>query len=438
MHCCFIIVSVLITSASAAPEKINLETLNNYSEFLNFGEKKLKLKKESLENSIIKSKVDVLGELFKKNIDSFKNFGKLEVIFLIDGSSSVGESNFRSELKFVKKLLSDVTIDYNHTRVAIVTFSSSAVINIDEISEPRKENNKCFLLNKLLNKIDYSGGGTFTLGAFEVAKEIFQRSRNNSKKVLFLITDGFSNGGDPIPLANELKKKQVTIFTIGIQNGNYKELYELASSPGEFYSYLLDSFQEFENLARRALHVDLKSGDYIPLGINSPCAGLCEDGDCCDKNALCTCGTTTGHYSCICQPGYYGSGFRNSCLPCPAGSYSEGPNLCLPCPDMHHTTKPPAHSIESCTCKTGYQPTEDNRCKILKCPKMSTPENGYIVKKRDCGNVLNSACGIRCEVGYTLVGSSIRLCQKNASWSGDKPSCQGYLVSQSKVNHVQY
>jgi hypothetical protein len=69
---------------------------------------------------------------------------------------------------------------------------------------------------------------------------------------------------------------------------------------------------------------------------------------------------------------------------------------------------------------------------------MSTPENGYIVKKRDCGNVLNSACGIRCEVGYTLVGSSIRLCQKNASWSGDKPSCQGYLVSQSKVNHVQY
>jgi NAD(P)H-hydrate repair Nnr-like enzyme with NAD(P)H-hydrate epimerase domain len=86
-------------------------------------------------------------------------------------------------------------------------------------------------------------------------QEIFQRSRNNSKKVLFLITDGFSNGGDPIPLANELKKKQVTIFTIGIQNGNYKELYELASSPGEFYSYLLDSFQEFENLARRALHV---------------------------------------------------------------------------------------------------------------------------------------------------------------------------------------
>lgn len=73
--------------------------------------------------------------------------------------------------------------------------------------------------------------------------------------MLFLITDGFSNGGDPVPVAKELKKQKVTIFTIGIQNGNYKELHELATSPGEMYSYLLDSFHEFEGLARRALHV---------------------------------------------------------------------------------------------------------------------------------------------------------------------------------------
>ena len=127
MHLCFIVVGVLITSIHATNEKINLETLNNYSEFLNFGVKKLKLKKESLENAIIKSKVDVLGEIFKRNIDSLKHAGKLEVLFLIDASSSVGKDNFRNELKFVKKLLSDVTVDYNHTRVAIVTFSSSVV-----------------------------------------------------------------------------------------------------------------------------------------------------------------------------------------------------------------------------------------------------------------------------------------------------------------------
>lgn len=127
MHITFIGFIVIVVTLSTSSEKVNLETLNNYSEFLNFGEKKLKFNKESLENSIIKSKVDVLGEIFKQNIDIFKTSGKLDLIFLIDSSSSVGESNFKSELKFVKKLLSDVTVDYDHTRVAIITFSSTAV-----------------------------------------------------------------------------------------------------------------------------------------------------------------------------------------------------------------------------------------------------------------------------------------------------------------------
>lgn len=86
---------------------------------------------------------------------------------------------------------------------------------------------------------------------------------------MFLITDGFSNGGDPIPVANELKQKQVTIFTIGIQSGNYKELHELSTAPGELYSYLLDGFQEFESLARRALHVGKDLLNYINTNIES-------------------------------------------------------------------------------------------------------------------------------------------------------------------------
>lgn len=106
-----------------------------------------------------------------------------------------------------------------------------------------------------MNSIEYTGGGTYTLGAFKMAEDVFKNSRKETKKVLFLVTDGFSNGGDPIPLAKQLKRVGVTIFTLGIQNGNYRELYELASQPGEFHSFLLDSFQEFEGLARRALHV---------------------------------------------------------------------------------------------------------------------------------------------------------------------------------------
>lgn len=121
-----LLITTLYAKFNILAEKLDLDTLNNYSEFLNFGDKKLhKINKGNLENSIFKSKIDILGNIFKTNIDSIKLSPKLDIVFLIDASSSVGENNFKSELKFVKKLLSDVTVDYNHTKVAIVTFSSS-------------------------------------------------------------------------------------------------------------------------------------------------------------------------------------------------------------------------------------------------------------------------------------------------------------------------
>lgn len=121
-----VLVTLVFNLTCTCAEKINSEIINNYSQFFNFGDKKVaKLNKIDLENAIIKSKVDVLGEVFKKNIDALKATGEMDLIFLVDASSSVGESNFKSELKFVKKLMSDVTVDYNHTRVAIITFSSA-------------------------------------------------------------------------------------------------------------------------------------------------------------------------------------------------------------------------------------------------------------------------------------------------------------------------
>lgn len=167
----------IILFAEKFPYNDNI--VNNYTEFFNFGDKKFS-NKLNLENAVIKSKVQVLGEVFKHQIDTIKSSGgnntAMDLVFLVDASSSVGESNFRSELKFVKKMMSDITVDYNHTRVAIITFGSAENIikHVDEISLPKKENNKCLLLNKQLKKIKYSGGGTNTLRAFEIAKVIFK------------------------------------------------------------------------------------------------------------------------------------------------------------------------------------------------------------------------------------------------------------------------
>ena len=49
---------------------------------------------------------------------------RIELVFLVDASASVGAENFFNEIKFVKKLLADFAVSYNQTRVAVVTFSS--------------------------------------------------------------------------------------------------------------------------------------------------------------------------------------------------------------------------------------------------------------------------------------------------------------------------
>lgn len=106
--------------------KTNLDEYKKYKEFLNYGDIKLTTSKNELyENNVSKTKVEILGEIFKTHIDDIKLNDKLDVIFLIDSSSSVGENNFASEIKFVKKLLSDIPVDFNHTRIAIVTYSSA-------------------------------------------------------------------------------------------------------------------------------------------------------------------------------------------------------------------------------------------------------------------------------------------------------------------------
>ncbi|KAG8130470.1 hypothetical protein E2320_017144, partial [Naja naja] len=265
------------------------------------------------------NKVEKLGRAFKRQVRQLREKSdRLELVFLVDESSSVGQANFLSELRFVKKLLSDFPVVPTATRVAIVTFSSknNVVPRVDYISPParaQQRQHKCALLSREIPAIGYRGGGTYTKGAFQQAAQILVHSRVNATKVIFLITDGYSNGGDPRPIAASLRDFGVEIFTFGIWQGNIRELNDMASHPKEEHCYLLHSFAEFEALARRALHEDLPSGSYIQEDI-AYCSYLCEGTEnCCDTMASCKCGTHTGHFECICEKGYYGKGLQHEC-----------------------------------------------------------------------------------------------------------------------------
>ena len=128
-----------------------------------FGEKDRKVGKEKLEH---------LGDILKSQVEELRRTPNqvLELVFLVDSSTSVGAKDFQNELKFVKKLLADFTVDEHNTRVAVVTFSSESRvirhINQLETHNGRKEHHKCSLLQEDMPRIHFAGGGTYTLGAF--------------------------------------------------------------------------------------------------------------------------------------------------------------------------------------------------------------------------------------------------------------------------------
>uniref|UniRef100_A0A674AKK3 Sushi, von Willebrand factor type A, EGF and pentraxin domain-containing protein 1 n=1 Tax=Salmo trutta TaxID=8032 RepID=A0A674AKK3_SALTR len=376
------------------------------------------------------SKVERLGQAFKKNVRTLREkSARLDLVFLVDESSSVGANNFLSELRFVRKLLSDFPVAPEDTRVALVTFSSKThvVTRVDHVKAPKSHQHKCSLFNQEIPAITYRGGGTYTKGAFQRAAQILRHSRANATKVIFLITDGYSNGGDPRPVAAALRNQGVEIYTLGIWQGNIRELHDMASHPKDQHCYLVHNFAEFEALARRALHEDLPTGSYIQEDL-SRCSSLCEAGaDCCDVMASCKCGTHTGQYDCICEKGHYGKGLQNECTACPPGTYKPegtpgGLSTCLLCPDQHHTSQPGSTAPSDCVCKQGYR-SQGKTCEVVYCPELFPPGNGFFIHNV-CNNQFNAACGVRCQPGYDRQGSGIRLCQPNGTWSGSPPSCR--------------
>uniref|UniRef100_A0A3Q2PYT7 Sushi, von Willebrand factor type A, EGF and pentraxin domain containing 1 n=1 Tax=Fundulus heteroclitus TaxID=8078 RepID=A0A3Q2PYT7_FUNHE len=355
------------------------------------------------------SKVERLGQAFKRNVRELREKSAcLDLVFLVDESSSVGSNNFQSELRFIRKMLSDFPVAPENTRVALVTFSSKThvVTRVDHISAPKSHQHKCSLFNQEIPAINYRGGGTYTKGAF-------QRAAVSPAHGLKSATSASSDcylWRKCIPYRCCLPKSFFFFLT---------------NLPVDFFYFfppckcnVLEIFETFENLP---------TGSYIQEDL-SLCSSLCDEGkDCCDVMASCKCGTHTGQYDCICEKGYYGKGLKHECTACPPGTYKPegtpgGLTTCLPCPDTQHTSQPGSTSLDDCVCKPGYQPI-GMTCQVIYCPALTPPENGVFVQNV-CNNHFEAACGVRCQPGFELHGTGIRLCQADGSWSGTPATCR--------------
>ncbi|XP_027896679.1 collagen alpha-1(XII) chain isoform X5 [Xiphophorus couchianus] len=171
-----------------------------------------------------------------------------DVVLLVDGSYSIGVTNFAKVRAFLEVLVNTFDIGLNKVQIALVQYSR------DSYTE--------FYLNthqdvnavvKAVRTFPYRGGSTNTGRAMTYVREkIFQTSRGartNVPRVTILITDGKSSDAFKDP-ATKLRNADVEIFAVGVKDAVRSELEAIANAPAETHVYTVEDFDAFQRISK--------------------------------------------------------------------------------------------------------------------------------------------------------------------------------------------
>ncbi|KAM7410812.1 hypothetical protein PAMA_020988 [Pampus argenteus] len=176
-----------------------------------------------------------------------------DIMLLVDGSWSIGRTNFRRVRDFLEGLMTPFHIGPNHIQIGLTQYSG----------DPRTEwqlNNfttKDQLLEAVRN-FRYKGGNTFTGQALLHVMEENMRpeagARSDTPFFLVLLTDGKSQD-DAIAAAHRLKNAGVEIIAVGVKNADEAELRQVASEPVDLNVYNVNDFPLLSKLVSRLVHI---------------------------------------------------------------------------------------------------------------------------------------------------------------------------------------
>uniref|UniRef100_A0A8C9ZS57 Collagen alpha-1(XII) chain n=1 Tax=Sander lucioperca TaxID=283035 RepID=A0A8C9ZS57_SANLU len=174
-----------------------------------------------------------------------------DVVFLVDGSWSVGRPNFKYIRNFISAAAGAFQIGEDKTRVAVIQYST----------DPRTEFNlnRHFTRPALLRAIGslpYKGGDTMTGDALNyLLKNTFTEAagaRTGFPRVLVIITDGKSES--PVEsYAKQLRSSGVEIFVLGIQQADEEEMKRMASTPYRSHIYNVANFDLIKNVQKELI-----------------------------------------------------------------------------------------------------------------------------------------------------------------------------------------
>ncbi|CAH1254030.1 COL12A1 [Branchiostoma lanceolatum] len=151
----------------------------------------------------------------------------LDIIYLVDGSGSVGANNFEKVKLFIKKAVSGFVIGPTATQVGVIQYSTRIRQEFSMNSFQTVEG-----LSGAIDAVEYMQGGTLTGSAIRYASKygfsVFDGARQGVPKVLVVVTDGISSDEVAAP-ALEAQQKGIFVYAIGVSNYDANQLQQIAS-----------------------------------------------------------------------------------------------------------------------------------------------------------------------------------------------------------------
>ncbi|XP_044022643.1 cochlin isoform X2 [Siniperca chuatsi] len=170
-------------------------------------------------------------------------YNSVNIGFLIDGSSSVGDGNFQLVLDFLAGIARGFDISDVGSHIGAVQFTYDQRLEFGLFDHSTKEE----AINAL-KRIPYMSGGTATGGAISYTTQNLFRRTGPGRNFLIVVTDGQSYDDVRGP-ALAAQKQGITMYSVGVAWAPMDDLKAMSSEPKGSHTFFTREFTGLAELA---------------------------------------------------------------------------------------------------------------------------------------------------------------------------------------------
>lgn len=178
--------------------------------------------------------------------------GPVDLVFVIDGSKSLGEENFEIVKHFVTGIIDSLAVSPKAARVGLLQYSTQVrtEFTLKDFSSVKD-------MKKAVAHMKYMGKGSMTGLAL---KHMFERSFTQVEgarplytrvpRVAIVFTDGRAQD-DVSEWASKAKANGITIYAVGVGKAIEEELQEIASEPTDKHLFYAENFSTMGEISEK-------------------------------------------------------------------------------------------------------------------------------------------------------------------------------------------